>query len=248
MRQLQLTSAALVPHAPLLLEGVGPPDPERAGLREAAAALPMEGPVTVVLSAHGTRASVYLGADGSLDAHGLRGHDVAGEAAPEMARRLADAWGVPAIDARLDHGAVVPMALIGLRGPVVVACLSEITGRHPAEARRAIEEGHAFAAALREWDGPPVNFAASAHSGAALAERGPLGTRRGALELEEHLRHAIENDPSRLGSLALDLSVEGGSCGSGVLSAVGDLVTGPGEIKAYGAPVGVGYLVASFPI
>jgi hypothetical protein len=247
VRHLQLTSAALVPHAPLLLEGVGPPDPERAGLREAAAALPMEGRVTVVLSAHGTRACVYLGADGSLDAHGLHGQDVVGEAAPEMARRLSDAWGVPASDERLDHGAVVPMALIGLRGPVIVACLSEITGRHAAEARRAIEEGHSFAAALREWDGPAVNFVASAHSGAALTERGPLGRRRGALELEEQLRTAIENDPSRLGALALDLSMEGGSCGSGVLTALGGLVTGAGEIKAYGAPVGVGYLVASFP-
>jgi hypothetical protein len=247
VRQLRLTSAALVPHAPLLLEGIGPPDPERAGIREAVAALPGDGDVTVVLSPHGTRAGVYLGAEGSLAGGGIPDRAVAAEPAADIARQLADVWGVSPIDEPLDHGATVAIMLTGVRGPVVVACLVEITSRDGAEGRQAIDEGRSFAEALRKLDGPPAGLVATAHSGAALAELGPLGTRWAALELEGQLRNAIETDPSRLGALGLDLWLQSGSCGSGVLAALGELAVGPGELKAYGAPHGVGYLVASFP-
>jgi hypothetical protein len=167
-----------------------------------------------------------------------------------IARALAGEWGMPLLDAPLDHAAVVALLLTELKTPVVVACLSEISGpatEHSAEGPQAIEEGSAFAKALRAVDGPAARLMATAHSGAALAERGPLGKRWSALELEEHLRRTIETDPTKLGSLAFDLWLESGSCGSGVFAALGELVTGPGEVKAYAASNGVGYIVAGFP-
>jgi hypothetical protein len=258
VRQLQLTSAAIVPHAPLLLDGIGPADPERAAIREATRSLrpppsagaPSDGEITVLLSAHGNRAAVYTEAAGSLDVVGIPGREISLPTDARFGAKIAAAFDVELIEGPLDHEAVVSLMLAEVAGPVVVACLSDITSAQGAQGPQAIEEGHAFARALRELaegsDGPPVRFLASAHTGAALHERGPLGKRWSALELEEHVRRAIETDPSKLGSLAFDLWLESGSCGSGVFAALADLVTEPGEVKAYAAPRGVGYIVASF--
>lgn len=247
MRRLQLTSAALVPHAPLLLDGIGPDDPQRAALRDAAVAPALDAEVTVVLSPHGPRTGVYLTAHGSLDAQGLKERTVAAKPNPQIAADLAGLWGVPTIDGPLDHGATVAMLLAGIDGPVVVACLHEITGPTGADGHRAIADGRSFAEAVRKLDGPPADLVASAHSGAALTARAPLGYRPRARELEDELRNAIETDPARLGSVAVDLWREAGSCGPGVFVALGELVAGPGKVTAYGAPHGVGYLIASFP-
>ena len=250
MRQLQLTSVHLVPHAPLLLDGIGPPDADRAAIRKAAGAIPLDGDLTVMLSPHGARAGVYRAAVGSLRPQGLALVSVERPTDPVVVEELARVWSMPVLDEPLDHGAVVALLLAEVTGPVVVACLSEISGPDPAPVDRAIEEGDAFVRALLQLDAPAGSFLATAHSGAALHERGPLGKRPQAPALEERLIAAIEHDPDALREVAVELAREGGSCGSGVLAALAaldEVVPGPGRIGAYGAPAGVGYVVASLP-
>lgn len=251
MRQLQLISAVVVPHAPLLLEGVGAADPARLALTDAVGGLTTSGDVTVLLSPHGDRAGVYREADGSLDPAGVRGIDVSVPVADETASALAAEWAKPLLDGPLDHAAVVALRLLDPQTPVVVACLSEVSVKGGVEGPQAIEEGVAFARAVRglsDGSGPTAVLVATAHTGAALTERGPLGKRWSALELEEHLRKALQAEPSRLGSLAFDLWLESGSCSPGLWAALGELASGPGEVRAYDASAGVGYVVAEVPV
>ena len=253
---MQVTTAAVVPHAPLLLEGVGAADPTRSALRTAVAEISArltssEEAVLLLVSPHGERAGVYREARGSLDTTGVPGVEVSVPVADDVASALAGAWGVPILDGPLDHASVVALSLLGTGARVVVACLSEVSVGDGAQGPQAIDEGIAFAQALstlNDSTAPTVTLVATAHSGAALSERGPLGKRWSALELEEHLRKTLESEPSRLKSVAFDLWLESGSCSPGLWAALGELATGPADVRAYDASTGVGYVVAEVPV
>lgn len=206
-----------------------------------------EPPLCILLSPHGERSGIYKRVRGSLAGFGIRGVHVERRTDRKLARELAEAWGEPMLDEAIDHGVLVPL-LLGLppNATVVAATLREITGPHAAPVSGAIEQGHAFAAALeRVAGGREVIFAASAHTAAALSPDAPLMERPEAHELEDLVTTALEEDLGRLGGIDTVLWERSGSCGAGPLSALASLFPGQTVRTSFReSPFGVGYLLA----
>lgn len=250
MRSLQLggiASGALLPHAPLLLDGVAGEAvaAKVADITRAARSLEVpSGSTIVVLSPHGVRTGVYRRLEGNLDAFGIRGSGVARSGDDELAGSLAEAWGAPLLEDAIDHGALVPLSLLPGEVPVVAAALREEQGRPPTAATE--DEIARFVAALAQVAATRrLFFVASVHTGAALAPAAPLTKIPAALDLERKVVAALSRDIGELVTLAGAVATTGGSCSGGVLQSFGRIFAGEaGRVIAYGAPFGVGYIVA----
>jgi len=219
-------NGALIPHAPLLLEEAAP---DREALRvvlEAIAAIAIpEDAIVVIATPHGGGAFVYGETHGSLGGFGIGGVEVDIQATvPEPLR----AWGAME-DRALDHGALVPMRLLGLSNAVVVSVDGSSS---PVE---AIEKVAA------EQD---VFVVCSAHASARLTERAPLPYSFDAVRLDARFVGDVEQDCAAARHLADDLVAVGGSCSGPTLELFGELFSGRGStVSAYAAPFGVGYPV-----
>jgi hypothetical protein len=232
---------AIVPHAPLLTRPV-----TREGAAEIARVLDAVGEVRFddvdvlcVLSSHGDATGVYARGHASLRGLGLEGPGFEIEMATAAAEQLGRAWGEPRLDSDPDHGVVVPLALTRARLPVAAAAIAE-----DADTRDAIGRGRAFARALSAAKGR-VGFVASANTAAALTARAPLGLRAEAADVDRRLIAYLADGTGDGDSILHDLVRVGGSCGAGPLSAFAELFTGRAHVRAYEAPFGIGYLVAT---
>lgn len=231
---------AVVPHAPLLArESAGQAAPAVGRLRAALRALSFRDASTVVVvSPHGPSTGVYRTGDASLRRFGLEGPAFEAEIDAGRAESLAQAWGHPLLDAKLDHGIVVPLELTGFRGPVVAATIGEY--EDPAV---AVGQGRSLARALDALSGDTL-LLASANTSASLTARAPLGLRPGSAALDERLIALLRQGGGDAAGLLEELAREGASCGAGPLAAFVELFAGRTRVEAYEAPFGVGYLVA----
>jgi hypothetical protein len=164
--------------------------------------------------------------------------NVARETDKEAARFLAEGWGRPLLEREVDHGAVVPLSLLGERKlSVVVATIEESLRSSEAE-----ERAKAFADAVSALaEGRNVWFLASFNTSAALSPRAPLTERSAGKTLDDAILSSLEDAEAEIPG---DLWEEGGSCGAGPLSAWRHLFRGSTERLCYEFPYGVGYLVA----
>lgn len=247
---MDVVAAAVVPHAPLLVPGVAGARDDDALARVRATAVevfPRAADAVVVLSPHGRAAGVYRRVRGSLDGFGLAGCAVDVPTDDALARALAESWGRPLLDGPCDHGVVVPLALARPAIPVVAAALPECTGPGAGPVRDALDEGARVAAALRAVTAEArVAFVASAHTAASLTPRAPLTERREGRKLDDVVIAALAGDATRLGALDERAWSDAGACGGGPLRAFASLASGMrAEVRAYDAPLGVGYVVAA---
>lgn len=187
-----------------------------------------EADVIVLASPHGTETGVYRSAAGDLDAFGPRGLDVAAARDGALVEALAAAWGRPVLDAKADHGVVVPLRLLTPPAPVVAVAFEE--GADP-------RAGSALAAAVTSLGGS-VAFVASANLSPGLDDRSPHPSLPGAAEADAAVLVALREAPERA-------AAPPESCAAPVLAAFGSLFAGrPCEVLAYDHPFGVGYAVA----
>jgi hypothetical protein len=193
----------------------------------------------VVCSSHGRFTGLYLDGVASLRGFGLSGprFDVAIDAG--LTGDLARSWNAGTRDDPLDHGIVVPLALVGARSSVAAATIAEDT-----DVTEAIERGRSLGRALAALP-QRVTFVASAHTGAALTTRAPLGLREGSLDVEGSLLAHLTGGEGDGDAILEDLGRIGGSCGAGPLAAFAELFAGKAVVLAHEAPFGVGYLVAT---
>lgn len=219
-------NGALVPHAPLLLEEVAPDRETLRPVLEAIAALVVpEDALVVLVTPHGGGGFLYEGARGSLAGFGIPDVEVdIPVTVPDQLR----AWG-GVEDQALDHGALVPIHLLGLSEAVVV---SLDDGASPAGAIGKL-------AAERD-----VFVVCSAHTSARLTERAPLPYSFDAVRLDARFIGEVEQDCGAARDVADDVVSVGGSCSGPVLRLFGELFAGRGStVSAYAAPFGVGYPV-----
>jgi aromatic ring-opening dioxygenase LigB subunit len=237
-----IVQAAIVPHAPLLTGPFGDGEPEAAArVRAAVRRLRIpDDAVVVVLSPHGRVAGLYARGAGSLRRFGHPGPELDVDVASEVARQIEERWGHGPLRDDLDHGIVVPLTLLHVDGVAVAAATLEEEG----DVRTAIERGRSFARALVELESP-VAFVASAHTGAALTPRAPLGLREEALEVDRRVLALLTDGTGDGDEVLNELARVGGSCGAGPLAAFAELFAGRTEVHAYECPFGVGYLVAT---
>jgi len=241
---VEIASAWVVPHAPVLVPGISV-------RRIDAAAVPNVSPAevdTIVLcSPHGASTGVYRRAWGSLDDFGVSGFDRGANANEDLAEKLAASWGRPLLDGPADHGVVVPLWWLSPGFSVVACTFAEVTGPDPAGdflgVRRAADD---LAHALRETDPRgAVAFVASAHLSAGLGRAAPLAELPGARDFDRAVVAALRDEPRRL----LDLPVESwrgaGACGFGPLLVLARLCeVGRAREVHYESPFGVGYVTA----
>jgi aromatic ring-opening dioxygenase LigB subunit len=247
---IELLRGVVVPHAPALL--IDSADEEVAGatLRIRAAVDEFQVGQTellVVVSGHGDSTGVYRNSEGSLEDFGIQGQSIKCSPAPDLAAAVAEAWGKPVLDGALDHGAVVPLNLIGpVIGEVIVATVQETTGHTPGRTKEVITAAKALAAALRQVlarEKAAVVF--SAHTAAALNARAPLLERPQGHELDRLILEAFANDLGLIGAISERLWNEAGSCGTGPLTTASVVWSEKSaRVLAYEQPAGVGYLVA----
>jgi hypothetical protein len=237
-----LVRGAILPHAPLLI-GPHRGNALRAATRtrEAVAALRLTdgAPCIAVLSSHGRVTSVYEAGHGSLRDFGIDSADLDVAVDRGLTEELASAWHEPLDGSGLDHGIVVPLTLLEGVRTVVAATVAE-----DLPVRTAIEQGRSFARALAACSAP-IAFVASAHTGAALSPRAPLGLREQATDVEQRLLDHLSEGTGHGDSILEDLALVGGSCGAAPLAAFIELFAGRATVHSYGAPYGVGYLVAT---
>lgn len=241
---------AVVPHAPVLLDGLSAERREEtASVRAALASLDLGTPDhIVVLSPHGRRAGVYAQPSGSLDGFGIRGVSVAAPTEPVAVDYLARSWGRPVLDDPVDHGVVMPLLLTALPDvPVVGAALPESSGPAAASMDEALEDAEDFVTALAELTmSKRIAFVASANTSAGLTPRAPLTELQAARRIERRVVSEARRDAGALARLATRMGRDGGSCAAGALLAFGRLFEGvPLGISAHVCPFGVGYLVGS---
>jgi aromatic ring-opening dioxygenase LigB subunit len=236
-----IVAGAIVPHAPVLLDGVGGVNAELvAPIRDAIASVRFpDADVLVVLSPHGVATGVYSRAEGSLRGFGVPGQAFDAAVDRAVSDDLANAWGVGTLDDELDHGALVPLSILKCGLPVVAATLDE---KLPIEA--AIEGGSAFAEALKDLDAR-VAFVASTNTSTGLTARAPLGLVEGAEDADRHLIELLSNGIGDVESVLRDVAAVGSSCGAGPLAAFTTLWPSDAQVLTYERPFGVGYLVAA---
>jgi aromatic ring-opening dioxygenase LigB subunit len=247
-----IVSGAIVPHAPLLTIPLPAGDPvrdEMEAINHARDGLTFDScDAAVILSPHGRAAGVYRDVRGSLDGFALKGRQVEASVHMEVAEELARAWGQPQIDDPVDHGitgALVGGAFVDI--PVVAVTFPGVTGPKPAaDVHSVIDAALRLATALEKVaERSTLAVIASAHTSAALTPRAPLMDRREGHDLDARILGALEGNLEDLTRIEPDLWEAGGSCGAAPLTTIGSLFAGGrGEVLSYGAPAGVGYLVA----
>jgi aromatic ring-opening dioxygenase LigB subunit len=236
-------AAAIVPHAPLLLEELHPEGfegPCGAVARAVRSLRWGEAEAVVVVSPHGAAPCVYARVEGSLKEFGLAisGARLGGE---RLAKELAATTGLPLLESPCDHGVLIPTLLGCAPGlELVGVSLGEGLSRDELQSAATL-----VARAIESYDGR-VGFAASAHSGAALSPSAPLAELEGAVEAESAWIAALRAD---VGSIEMETSVlarVAGSCGAAPLRVLAALGRGRAAlVHAYERPFGVGYIVAS---
>ena len=238
-----IVQGAILPHAPLLTRQVDGPEGHLAGrILEAIGRLRLpDVDALVVLSPHGRFTGLYSRGVASLRGFGERTPDFEVPISAGLTNDLITAWNSDARDDPLDHGVVVPLSLLHAGLPVVAATLEE-----EGDVSGVIERGRSFAVALDESPAHVV-FVASAHTGAALSERAPLGLREDALDVDRRLIDHLTDGTGDGDAILRDLVEIGGSCGAGPIAAFAELFAGKATMHAYEAPVGVGYLVSTAP-
>lgn len=240
---------AIVPHAPVLLPSVSPAFRGRALPAALAHIRERKADVAILISSHGERSGVYSRAFGSLDRMDVP--NVRAEAAvdPELAGELAFEWGEPRLDAKWDHGIVVPVALDALPPdvPVIACALEEATGPGKTFSGTRGRAAGALAAAIATFaQRRNVAVIASAHLSAGLTDASPLSKQLGADSLDERILEAIATDVG--GLLQIDESSwsHGDPCGRGPLLVLAHLFQNhSGTVHEYDSSQGVGYLVAT---
>jgi catalytic LigB subunit of aromatic ring-opening dioxygenase len=238
-----VAAGAILPHAPLLVEGVAGPglEPELEPIRSAARAIDLnEVDAIVVLSPHGRADGVYTQSRADLARFGVSETEVTWRTDAGLVKDLAVAWDVEILDDDVDHGVAVPIALSAPRIPVIGACLAEDPGSLD-------ERSYKFAAALSEVViGHKTAFVASVNTSAGLSPRAPLTEIDGARMLEVNFRKSLETDAGGIVGVVHELASTGGSCGTGPLLVFAALFAGSEvEVLAHTWPVGVGYMVAA---
>jgi hypothetical protein len=236
-------AGAILPHAPLLVEGVAGPglEPELEAIRSAARAIDLNGVDAIaVLSPHGRVDGVYTQSRAALARFGVPDTEVTWSTDAGLAKDLAVAWDVEILDDDVDHGVAVPIALTAPHVPVIGACLSE-------DPDSLDERSHNFASALLEVViGHKTAFVASVNTSAGLSPRAPLTEIDGARALESTFRKTLEADAGGIDGVVHELASTGGSCGAGPLMVFGALFAGSEvDVPAHAWPVGVGYMVAT---
>ncbi len=225
-------NGALIPHAPLLLEEVLAGGDSLREVREGIARVTVPVDATVVVaSPHGDGSFVYARPSGSLAGFGIEGVEVDPPTVSNEATVILQKWGGAAHERRLDHGAVVPLHLLGIAQPVVAV---SVAGDAPGLARAIAE-----IATVQD-----IFVICSAHTSARLTERAPLPYSFDAVRLDARFVADVEKDCGAARDAASELESVGGSCSGATLRLFGELFAGrPATIQAYGSPFGVGYPV-----
>lgn len=258
---MPLIVGGIVPHAPLLLEGV-------AGEKVSSAASGVKGALEsflsggrwdlgdadllVIASSHGTTTGVFGSIQGSLQGFGSGLPSLEASGAPDVATSMAAASGLPLLDGPVDHGVLVPLLLLngleegitrapsGVRLPPIVAFVQAEDDPDPLVFGRATAEATRQLATDRS-----VAFLASAHTSAGLTPRAPLTELPAGKELDARLLEMLGTDVGNIASVSAQEWAAAGSCGAGPLTAFGELFKGSvAKVAAYEAPYGVGYLAA----
>ncbi|MDQ3878265.1 MAG: hypothetical protein M3290_07960 [Actinomycetota bacterium] len=237
---MTVVRGALVPHAPILLPELESPEIAVAArnVRQQIASIDLaDVDLMLVASPHGARTAVYGKAAGSLQDFGVPGDERWWFGPPDLVSEVSRGWGRPTMDGSIDHGALVPLALLGdFRGSVVVAAFAE-DGAASADVMDLVE-------ALDALDAR-VLVVASAHLSASLTSRAPLTYRSESEEIDNRVVESLSGDPAQVIELAPELATRGGSCSASTLHLYGRLFAGGrSRLLAYEKPVGVGYPVA----
>lgn len=214
-----------------------PDDESLREIREGIARVTVPADATVlVVSPHGHGSSVYGRPSGSLAGFGLEGVEVDLPTASSDVTEVLQGWAGGAIEKQLDHGAIVPLRLLGIAQPVVAVSV----GSDASGLSRAIRD----IATIHD-----LFVICSAHTSARLTERAPLPYSLDAVRLDAGFVTDIEQDCAAALVGAADLETVGSSCSGATLSLFGALFSGrPGTVQAYGAPFGVGYPVVTAEI
>ena len=230
MQLLRLTGA-LIPHAPLLLEEVSPGNGSGRVIRTAIADIAVSpDAIVVAVTPHGEGSFVYARPSGSLAGFGIEGVEVDHPKTEVPEYEFFERWG-RLVDKTLDHGALIPLRLLGPPNRVVTL---SVAGDVSACARAIQDLG------VRH----PVFVICSAHTSARLTERAPLPYSADAVQLEKRFVAEVEDDCAVARTLASELASVGGSCSESTLTLFGELFAGcPGSLRAYEAPFGIGYPV-----
>ena len=186
----------------------------------------------MVLSPHGEREGIYRRVAGDFAALGYRGFFIDHPTDERLVQDLAREWNAEILDASLDHGIVVPLALLKLpQVSVVAASVSSSAGR--------------LSDALTEVLDRPAFVLCSANTSPSLNLGAPLPERPEGAELDERILAALRGNPALLEDIPAELWRAGASCGRAPLTAFGRLFPERGaEVLSYEYPFGVGYLVA----
>jgi hypothetical protein len=245
-----IAHGAVVPHAPVVLEGIQPSLDEGRRVRKAVDELDFSNAdVVVLVSPHGPAAGVYERCEGSLRGFGIDEAEAARNTDAGLSRALARAWGHEPIDGPVDFGIVVPI-LLGVGGnlPMVAACLPQTTGPRAGPSSESVDAAKGLAGALATVaDERAVAVVASAHLSAGLSARAPLTEVSGATEVDREVVEALEADPARIENLLGPLHEVGHACGVGPLSVLRHVLEGwRSEGLTYEAPFGVGYMVGQW--
>lgn len=193
------------------------------------------------MSPHGASDRVYARAEGDLSGFGVSRLEVGTEVDAAMARRLAERWDRPLADDALDHGALVPAALLRPERPVVAVAIGERGDGVAA----AAEAGRSLARAIGEESVErSIAVIVSGHGSAALSARAPLTDRPEGHRLQEAIVEAATTDLSSLLEIPESWWELGGSCSVGAFATLAGLFPGRTlDISAQDAPFGVGYIV-----
>jgi hypothetical protein len=240
---------AVVPHAPLLVPEVNPASRDRDVVRSLEHVRARAADVIFLISPHGERTGAYTRAVGDLRPMSIPGPRAQLQVDPELTGAFGFEWGEPRLDAPLDHGIVVPRLLEALPSgvPVIACALEESTGPGKSFSGAKGRSSAALAAAIATFAARRnVGVIASGHGAAGLAPHAPLTQRAGADALDERLLDAIGRDFADLLQIDEASWDHGDPCGRGPLLTLAHLFQGhPGEVHAYDAAQGVGYVVAT---
>lgn len=239
---MAVVAAAVVPHAPLIALGRAPVS--ESGARSVLNALPEDVP-WVVLSPHGSRTGVRRAVHGSLTAFGVDREEVVAKTDPDLVAALARHGAEAAAADPVDQGLVVPLMLVEGERTVVPLVFSEATGPFgvPVEETLAGAEWAADAIedAAQDRD---IALVASAHTAAALTERGPLLESPEGHDLHRRVLAALEEGEG-MGEIPADLWRAAGSCGAAPLTVLAKVCSGwRFKVSSQEAPFGVGYVCA----
>lgn len=255
-----LVVSALLPHAPILVPGVGPDRGDRAdrtaaAMSEAARRIIASGPeALVLLSPHapwrGGAFGIYQGRNrGSLAEFGAPEAAVSLAPNPKMERAIerdarargVDTWQIK--ERPLDHGSVVPLTFLagaGWDGPTTVIGLA------PAPQETLESLGLSIAAAAQAA-GRATALIASGDMSHRLNPSSPCGHHPRAHEFDEaFIRHLGASEDGALRAIDPELrGLAGEDALDPTLVAIAACGSARGrEVLSYDAPFGVGYGVA----